>query len=125
MGLFVVLHVWETCNDWKCSTSIEILTKSDTTAMAFHLCPDEVLRLGLSLVGFDAKRQQRTAPGTNLTRFRTAYGASPDGYSKIMTDLQTTRCRCVTGNSSFREPRRRSDHSRNLRMIHLKQRSKV
>lgn len=48
------------------------------------------LKLGLELVGYDAKRQHRTRTATNVVRFRSNFGAGPKTCRAIFRDLQTT-----------------------------------
>lgn len=58
--------------------------------MVVVLTPDEILRTGLILVGWDGYRQDRAQRETNLKRFRSAYGSDPIVYARIWEDLQTT-----------------------------------
>ena len=51
---------------------------------------DEVLHLGLEIVGFDARRQQRVLRKKNISRFESSYGFHPMIYAEIWHDLQTT-----------------------------------
>jgi hypothetical protein len=52
--------------------------------------PDEILRKGLELGGFDGRRQQKVKRKTRLRRFRSLYGSDPIVYAEIIEDLQTT-----------------------------------
>ena len=56
--------------------------------MVCSLSPEEILQLGLSLVGFNGKRQGRTCAATNQSRFPTAFGVSPPAISKMLTNIQ-------------------------------------
>jgi len=47
----------------------------------------EMLRLGLSLVGFGEKRQG-VSPKLNISRFRAHYGIGPKATSKMLADLR-------------------------------------
>lgn len=51
---------------------------------------DDMLRMGLELGGFDAKRQERVERKTNLRHFNALYGSNPIVYAEIFEDLQTT-----------------------------------
>jgi hypothetical protein len=50
----------------------------------------DFLELGLDLAGFDQHRRQRTCMATNLRRFRAHFGAGPEAFSAVFSDLQTT-----------------------------------
>lgn len=54
------------------------------------LTPDDVLRRGLILVGFDERRQQRVKKKKNLSRFRQHYASDPVVYAVLLHRLQTT-----------------------------------
>ena len=54
------------------------------------LTPDQIMRKGLELCGYDLKRQQRVKRETNLERFKDSYGSHPVVYAQIFEDLQTT-----------------------------------
>ena len=56
--------------------------------MIVTINPADWCELGLQLVGFDKSRQ--TCYRTNLERFVTHFGASPETHSLIFNDLQTT-----------------------------------
>ena len=56
--------------------------------MVVTINPADWCELGLQLVGFDKSRQ--TCYRTNLERFVTHFGASPETHSLIFNDLQTT-----------------------------------
>ena len=49
--------------------------------------PDDFLRVGLALAGFDVYRQQRAGPETNLLRFHSHYGSSPLVCAIIWADM--------------------------------------
>lgn len=52
--------------------------------------PNEWLRIGLDIVGFDAPRQRRNH-STNLVRFYAHFGARPEVVAASFVGLQTTR----------------------------------
>jgi hypothetical protein len=52
--------------------------------------PDQVLRIGLKLIGVSTQRQQRQLPKTNLHDFSSHFGTDPGVCAKIWEDLQTT-----------------------------------
>jgi hypothetical protein len=56
--------------------------------MVMTIDPGDWLELGLELVGFDKSRQN--CHSTNLKRFVTHFGASPETHSLIFNDFQTT-----------------------------------
>lgn len=57
--------------------------------MVLIATPDEVLRLGLEIVGYDRRRQERVQQKRNLSRFQSSYGFDPLIYAQIWYDLQT------------------------------------
>lgn len=54
------------------------------------LTPDEILEIGLELVGFDERRRRNATKLTNMNRFKTFYGSLSIVYACIWEDLQTT-----------------------------------
>lgn len=56
--------------------------------MPVSATPDEVLKLGLVLVGYGRERQKRVRGETNHSRFRSNYGFAPLVYAQIWNDLQ-------------------------------------
>jgi len=58
--------------------------------MVLHLSAAEFFQSGLELAGFNEERNQRTCAATNLRRFNSFFGASPESCSAIFMDLQTT-----------------------------------
>jgi hypothetical protein len=59
--------------------------------MALQLSAAEMQSLGLDLAGFGFGRQARTCAETNIVRFHGSYGASPEAYTAVFLDLQTTQ----------------------------------
>ena len=53
--------------------------------------PDEMLRKGLELGGFDHDRQGNVRRAQSLERFKALYGSNPNVYAAIFEDLQTTQ----------------------------------
>jgi len=51
---------------------------------------EQILRIGLGLIGVDRKRQKRQLPKTNVSDFKAHYGTEPKICKKIWEDLQTT-----------------------------------
>jgi hypothetical protein len=51
--------------------------------------PDELMHIGLQLIGF-AERRRQVCRETMLKRFRSHYGSNPIVYSELFEDLQTT-----------------------------------
>jgi hypothetical protein len=62
---------------------------SDNT-MVLYLSAFEFIFVGLDFVGFDERSTQRTCAATNLRRFCAHFGTSPESFTKIFMDLQTT-----------------------------------
>jgi hypothetical protein len=58
--------------------------------MALHLTAAEFFQYGLSLAGFDERKQERSCAVTNLRRFHGHYGVSPETCAAVFEDLQTT-----------------------------------
>jgi hypothetical protein len=56
--------------------------------MVVTIDPTDWCELGLEFVGFDTRRQK--CHKTNLERFVTHFGASPETHSLIFSDLQRT-----------------------------------
>jgi hypothetical protein len=69
--------------------------------MVVILTPDEMMRKGLELCGFDERRQNKVCRAKNIRRFKAHYGSSPVVYAQIWEDLQTTRIRAarIDGNA--------------------------
>jgi hypothetical protein len=61
-----------------------------TMAVLLAITPKEWLELGLQSVGFGPTRQNRLQE-TNIERFVSHFGASPESHSAIFADLQTTQ----------------------------------
>lgn len=51
--------------------------------MVVILTPDEILRKGLYLVGFDRGRQENVVRATNLERFKAHFGSMPIVYAEL------------------------------------------
>lgn len=51
---------------------------------------DQVLSLGLQLVGFDEARQGRSKKETNIEDFKAHYGVHPFIIASVWEELQTT-----------------------------------
>jgi hypothetical protein len=51
---------------------------------------DEILSIGLTLMGFPHERQESVSRDKNLDRFRSHYGSNPVVYAQIWEDLQLT-----------------------------------
>lgn len=58
--------------------------------MVVVLTADEILQMGLALIGFSQQRQANVQRTTNLLRFKAHYGSHPIVYAQIWEDLQTT-----------------------------------
>jgi len=58
--------------------------------MILHYTADQVLKVGLKLLGVSTARQNRQKHKTNVQDFRDHYGTEPDICAKIWDDLQTT-----------------------------------
>jgi len=58
--------------------------------MILHYTTDQVLTIGLKLIGVSKRRMQRQKRETNFEDFRAHYGTDPDICAKIWDDLQTT-----------------------------------
>ena len=56
----------------------------------------QFMHTGLEIIGFDPTRQRRTRYATNLLRFRSAFGCSPEACAAIFHDIQ------VAGNVATR-----------------------
>jgi hypothetical protein len=54
------------------------------------IAPDDLMSIGLELVGFGAYRQKSVQRATNLKRFKSFYGSAPVVYANIWEDLMTT-----------------------------------
>ena len=54
------------------------------------IAPDDLMFIGLELVGFNAYRQRNVKRATNLKRFKSFYGSAPIVYANIWADLLTT-----------------------------------
>lgn len=54
------------------------------------LTADEILYIGLDLVGFSRRQQQNVCRPTNVMRFKGHYGSNPIVYAQILEELQTT-----------------------------------
>ena len=59
------------------------------------IAPDEMLRRGLSLAGYDFQRQQRVTRASNVSRFKSCYGSWPIVYVAMLEDMQTTTIRAA------------------------------
>ena len=55
--------------------------------MVVIISPDQMLRQGLRLVGFNTERIQNVLLDANLERFRAHYGSNPIVYAVIWEDL--------------------------------------
>jgi hypothetical protein len=51
---------------------------------------NEILMIGLKLVGYKKRRIRRAKKQTNLDRFRGHFGSNPNVLAEILEDLQTT-----------------------------------
>lgn len=60
------------------------------TEPSITISSDLILRKGLEIVGFDARRQRGVSMKTNILHFKQAYGSHPAVYARIWHDLQTT-----------------------------------
>ena len=58
--------------------------------MVVNISPLQFLKLGLEVVGYDARRQRRTKMAKNVERFRGNYSIGPGACSATFHDLQTT-----------------------------------
>jgi len=58
--------------------------------MVVVLSADQILALGLRLIGHDDDRQSRCKRETQLGFFRSGFGSDPVVYAAIFEDLQTT-----------------------------------
>jgi hypothetical protein len=54
------------------------------------IAPDDLMSIGLELVGFNAYRQRNVKRLTNLKRFKSFYGSAPIVYANIWADLLTS-----------------------------------
>ena len=54
------------------------------------LTPQEILVVGLELMGWAPRRVAKSKPLTNTRRFRSHYGCKPRVLAQIFEDLQTT-----------------------------------
>ena len=54
------------------------------------MSPDEMLRRGLLLAGYDIQRQLRVKRAANVSRFKSVYGSWPIVYVHMLEDMQTT-----------------------------------
>jgi hypothetical protein len=73
------------------ATSPFTLQLAAATMVAVNLTPAEVRNMGLQMAGFTPERQERTCLATNLARFRSAFGVSPEAIAAVLHDLQTTQ----------------------------------
>ena len=64
--------------------------------------PEELLALGLAIVGFDKRRQENVSKKTNLSRFQSNFGFHPLIYAQIWHDLQTTTVKLARIDTSQR-----------------------
>ena len=51
---------------------------------------NEIMKIGLLLVGFTRRRLRRAKKKTNLDRFRGHFGSNPNVIAETLEDLQTT-----------------------------------
>jgi hypothetical protein len=51
---------------------------------------NEIMKIGLRLVGFSRRRLRRAKKKTNLDRFRGHFGSNPKVIAETLEDLQTT-----------------------------------
>ena len=58
--------------------------------MVVVLTADEILQMGLALLGYNQHRQANVQRATNILRFKAHYGSHPIVYAQIWEDLQTT-----------------------------------
>lgn len=58
--------------------------------LAFIYAPEDVMSMGLRLVGFDDRRIQNAGDILNHRRFRAWYGSNPNVYATLWEDLLTT-----------------------------------
>jgi hypothetical protein len=70
--------------------SIALFTCHYCFIMLLAITPEEWLVLGLQTVGFDPIRQNGRHE-TNIERYVSHFGASPQSHSAIFSDLQTTQ----------------------------------
>jgi hypothetical protein len=73
------------------ATSPFTLQLAAATMVAVNLTPAKVRNMGLQMAGFTPERQERTCLATNLARFRSAFGVSPEAIASVLHDLQTTQ----------------------------------
>ena len=57
--------------------------------MVLYYTPDEMLRMGLEVAGFDDLRRQKVNRATSVTRFKSYYGSTPLVCAVIWEDLVT------------------------------------
>jgi hypothetical protein len=57
--------------------------------MVLYYTPDEMLRMGLEVVGFNDLRRQKVNRATSVTRFKSYYGSTPPVCAVIWEDLVT------------------------------------
>ena len=77
------------CDQFAIILTTTMTTTTTTTTMAFIYTADEILSVGLELVGFSPAQQGRVNNNTNHRRFIANYGSKPVVYAMIWEDMLT------------------------------------